>query len=404
MPTYDFSRRGFLQVPALLPIAAAELPGSAREYWIQTLCKLGGPVLNALSNGRLKAEMPIEAHAGTTDRAHYTYLEALGRLLCGMAPWLESQASAAGEEQDRSKWADSARRAIASAVDPKSPDFMNFKEGRQPVVDAAFLALALLRAPRELWEKLDAATKTHLLQALRSSCVILPGFNNWLLFSATIEAFFAKAGESWDKMRVDYALRQHEEWYLGDGIYGDGPHFHWDYYNSFVIQPMLLAITDAVGSEERAWKPLESAFRERAKRYAAIQERLIAPDGTYPAIGRSLAYRCGAFQLLADIALRRALPDAISPAQVRCALTAVIRRTLDAKGTFTGKGWLQIGIAGHQPSIGERYISTGSLYLCSAAFLPLGLPSADPFWSRPDSAWTSRKVWAGEPVPIDHAL
>ena len=33
-------------------------------------------------------------------------------------------------------------------------------------------------------------------------------------------------------------------------------------------------------------------------RYAAVQERLIAPDGTFPALGRSIAYRCGAFHLL----------------------------------------------------------------------------------------------------------
>jgi hypothetical protein len=37
---------------------------------------------------------------------------------------------------------------------------------------------------------------------------------------------------------------------------------------------------------------------ERAKRYAAVQERMIGPDGTFPPIGRSLAYRCGAFHLL----------------------------------------------------------------------------------------------------------
>jgi hypothetical protein len=30
-------------------------------------------------------------------------------------------------------------------------------------------------------------------------------------------------------------LRQHEQWYRGDGIYGDGPEFDWDYYNSFVM-------------------------------------------------------------------------------------------------------------------------------------------------------------------------
>jgi hypothetical protein len=27
-----------------------------------------------------------------------------------------------------------------------------------------------------------------------------------------------------------------------------GPQFHWDYYNSFVIQPMLLEVIDAVSN------------------------------------------------------------------------------------------------------------------------------------------------------------
>jgi hypothetical protein len=143
---------------------------------------------------------------------------------------------------------------------------------------------------------------------------------------------------------------------------------------------------------------------ERARRYAAVQERMIAADGSFPPIGRSLAYRCGAFHLLADAALRRALPENVAPAQVRGALTAVIRRTLEAPGTFDADGWLRIGFCGHQPAVGETYISTGSLYLCAVALLPLGLPASDPFWSSPPQAWTSAKAWSGRAFPIDHAL
>jgi hypothetical protein len=142
----------------------------------------------------------------------------------------------------------------------------------------------------------------------------------------------------------------------------------------------------------------------RARRHAAIQERLIAPDGTFPAIGRSIAYRGGAFQLLAQVALRRALPDGVTPAQVRGALSAVLIRTLDPPGTFDTDGWLRIGLAGHQPGIGERYISTGSLYLCATAFLPLGLGPEDPFWSAPPQPWTARLAWSGAAFPIDRAL
>ncbi|MOA04321.1 hypothetical protein D3C78_1238690 [compost metagenome] len=122
---------------------------------------------------------------------------------------------------------------------------------------------------------------------------------------------------------------------------------------------------------------------------------MIAPDGTYPPIGRSLAYRFGAFHSLAQSAVREDLPAELSPAQVRCALTAVIRRTIEQPGTFTAEGWLQIGFCGHQPDVAERYISTGSLYLCAAVFLPLGLPASHPFWSSAPEEWTSRKAWSG---------
>jgi hypothetical protein len=232
---------------------------------------------------------------------------------------------------------------------------------------------------------------------------VQPGFNNWLLFSAIVEAMFSKYGQPWDAMRIDYALRQHQEWYKGDGLYGDGPAFHWDYYNSFVIQPMLLNVLDCVKSTHR-WEMMRPAVEARARRYAAIQERLISPEGTYPAIGRSLAYRYGAFHHLAEMSLRHQLPEDVHPAQVRCALTAVMSRMNSAKGTYDEKGWLTIGFAGHQPSIGESYISTGSLYLCSAAWLPLALPATDEFWSAPAEPWTQQKAWSGVDIKTDHAI
>jgi hypothetical protein len=205
-------------------------------------------------------------------------------------------------------------------------------------------------------------------------------------------------------MRVDYAVREHEQWYKGDGMYGDGPQFHWDYYNSFVIHPMLLQIMDTISAVSKSWASLTAGVVARAKRYAAIQERLIAPDGSYPAVGRSLAYRCGAFHHLAAMALRKDLPDGVRPEQVRGALTAVIRRTLEPADTFDAQGWLRIGLCGHQSSIGETYISTGSLYLCANAFLPLGLAADDPFWSGAARPWTSQQVWNGVNVAADHAV
>jgi len=376
-----------------------------RQLWVDVLRRLADPVLRNLANGTLKARMPVE-QAGGADRRSVTHLEALGRLLAGIAPWIELKADndATSEARLRAEYADLAIRAIARAVDPSSPDYLNFTRDRQPLVDAAFLAQGILRAPRVLRERFDAATTRNLIAAFESTRSIVPGFNNWLLFSAIIEAGLKSLGASWDRVRVDYALRQHDTWYKGDGAYGDGPEFHWDYYNSFVIHPLLIDVLDVFKDAAPAWKDLAARQEQRARRYAAIQERLIGPDGSFPAIGRSIAYRFGAFHLLAQSALRHELPEGVSPAQVRSGLTAVIRRSIEAPGTFDENGWLRIGFCGHQPGIGESYISTGSLYLCAVGLLPLGLPASDEFWSAPSQPWTSVRAWSGKPFPIDHAL
>ena len=377
----------------------------ARDYWTQLASRLAEPVLGALADGALRRTMPVELSAAAKpERREYAHLEAVGRLLAGISPWLELGDDGTEEGKRRARYAELARRGLRHATDPASPDFLNFATGRQPLVDAAFLAQAILRAPRALWTSLDATTQRQLADAFRATRPIQPGQNNWLLFSAMIEAALCRMGESWERSRVDYALRQHEQWYKGDGAYGDGPSFHWDYYNSFVIHPMLVDVLAAVGSATDQWHALEADVRKRARRYAAVQERFIGPDGAFPPIGRSLAYRCGAFHLLAQAALRRDLPDGVSPAQVRGALSAVIHRTMDVAGTFDERGWLTVGFAGHQPRIGEGYISSGSSYLCAVALLPLGLPPADVFWTAPSADWASRALWAGRDLPPDHAL
>jgi hypothetical protein len=376
-----------------------------RQFWLEVLNKVAAPVLQAASQRRLKAEMPVEApHGNVDERRQFTYLEALGRLLSGMAPWLESGPETGAEGKLRNQYAEWARMAIQSGTDRASPDFLNFNRGSQPVVDTAFLALALVRAPKQLWRKLDTRTQRNVIAAFESSRQIQPAYSNWLLFSAMVETALSLMGVWWDPMRIDYAIRTTETWYKGDGVYSDGPLYHWDYYNSFVIHPMLLNILDAIAPSSPAWNGFQPAMMVRAQRYAAIQERLIGPDATFPPIGRSLCYRFGAFHLLAEVTLRRKLPEGVAPEQVRPALTAVMRRMIQAPGTFDERGWLRVGFYGHQPSIAESYISTGSCYLCSAAWLPLGLPASDTFWSGAALPWTSKKVWSGEQVSADHAL
>ena len=349
--------------------------------------------------------MPLGAMPGhERERGRYTHLEAVARSLAGLSPWLELDAVPQAEADAQRRFRGLARRALEAGLDPASADALNFRDGAQPLVDSAFLAYATLHAPQELWAKLDPLSRDRLIDAWRSTRAIKPAFSNWLLFSAVIEAaLFRFAGEC-DRMRIDYALRQHEQWYVGDGAYGDGPEFQWDYYNSFVIHPLLLAVLDAGGDRDEAWGAMRTRIDARARRFAAVLERMVAPDGSFPPLGRSLTYRCGAFHHLALMALRRQLPEEVRPAGARVALDAVIRRTLSASENFDSAGWLRPGLCAHQPDLAESYISTGSLYLCTTAFLPLGLPESEPFWSAPDELPAAWRLWAGGHGPADHAL
>jgi len=411
----ELSRRTFLAAGvagtagAMMALATQEEKptimhnGSDREYWITVAQRIARPVLNALSKGELKSTMTVQ-NGRNEDRSIYACLEAIGRLTAGIAPWLELSGGAAGEVMLRNELLGLTQTGIAMAVDPTSPDFVNLEKGSQPLVDSAFLAHGLLRAPTQLWAKLPEKVKGNVISAVESTRRMKPGNNNWLLFSAMIEAFLCKAGETWKEDAVALALSKHAEWYKGDGVYGDGPTLHWDSYNSFVIHPMLLDVLGVVADKRPEWATMLDTEKKRAQRYAAIQERWISPEGTFPGVGRSMAYRFGAFQLLAQMALRKELPQEVMPAQVRSGLTAVIRRMTEAPGTFDDKGFLRIGFCGHQPGIAESYISTGSLYLCACGLLPLGLSEQDEFWNAPAADWTEKKLWSGKDVPADHAI
>src|SRR5438067_9430643 len=133
-------RRGFVQSMAGLGMAAAAPQTDSetdRQYWLRILNKLADPVLRNLAAGTLKRNMPVESVTGNVaDRRKYSHLEALGRLLAGIAPWLEAQLDAGSERDLQQQYRTLAREAIRSGTDPKSPDFLNFHEDSQPLVDS----------------------------------------------------------------------------------------------------------------------------------------------------------------------------------------------------------------------------------------------------------------------------
>ncbi|NCD68125.1 DUF2264 domain-containing protein [Mucilaginibacter agri] len=380
--------------------------GADRKLWISYMDKVARPVMRNMAEDKLKQNMPValsDRIDNKESRAKVAYLEAFGRTLSGIAPWLQLEGGNNDEVKLRDQYRQWALKAIANAVNPEAKDYLQWSGG-QPLVDASYVAFALVRSPW-LWEHLDTVVQKQVVDVLKITRNTVPVYTNWILFSGMIEAFFCKYDLGYDPVRVEFGVREFtQHWYVGDGMYSDGMQFHNDYYNSIVIHPNLATILAEVNAKKKTYVHEEERETQIGQRYAEILERQINADGSYPATGRSIVYRGGVFHHLANIALAKQLPASLKPAEVRCALTAVIKKTLGAPQTFTADGWLNIGLYGKQPGLADFYITTGSLYICSNIFVPLGLPETDEFWSAPDAPWTSVKIWSGQDVPADHAL
>jgi hypothetical protein len=377
-----------------------------RVYWSNLLYKIASPVVHSIGQGTLHKDLPLEKGPRYfLNVEKVTYTEVVGRTLGGIAPWLALPDDATEESKLRKQLREEVLKGLPNLVNPQHADYLNFRTESQSIVDAAFLAQAFLRAPKVLWEPLDTITKQRFVAEFKSLRNRKAAYSNWLLFAGITEAFLMYIGEEYDPARIDIAYHKLKEWYVGDGLYSDGEHFAMDYYNSYVMHPLMVDMLKAVTQKSRMIPQADYELAvKRMVRYAEIQERMIAPDGSFPVIGRSITYRSGAFHALAQVALNKQLPEQIHPAQVRGALTKMMQLLFEAPGTFDAKGWLQLGLAGHQPDMADQYISTGSLYMATLGFLPLGLPATDPFWTDPAADWTAKKAFSGQPVKKDYKV
>ncbi|MFT3980363.1 MAG: DUF2264 domain-containing protein [Ferruginibacter sp.] len=376
-----------------------------RAYWAGTLYRIAYPVIHNLAQGTLRKNMPVEKGPDYYLNADkVTHLEAVGRTMAGVAPWLALADDDTSEGKMRKQLRAELLKGIANAVNPSNPDYLNFKTEYQPIVDAAYMAQAFLRAPAQLWEPLDSLTKKRVVEEFKALRTRKAWYNNWLLFSGITEAFLWSVDEAYDPARIDYAYHKTKEWYVGDGWYSDGPKFSFDYYNSYVLHPMMVDMLKVMVDKKLVNKNEYDEAVKRMVRYAEFLERFISPEGTYPAFGRSITYRTAIFQALAQVALMEKLPEYIRPAQVRCALTKVMHNLYDGQQNFDAAGWLALGFNGHRPMVADQYTSTGSLYICTIGFLPLGLPADNPFWTSPAADWSSRKAWSGQEMKKDYKV
>ena len=383
-------------------------PTNDRQQWEELCYRIAAPVLENMSKGELQKNMQLELSPTWDGRdKRVAYMETFGRLMAGISPWLALPDDDTEEGKMRKQIREWAVLSYKNAIDPDSPDFLLWEtKSTQRLVDAAYIAESFLRAPEATWQLLDETTQKRYIERFQRLKIVRPAYNNWLLFRGLIEAFLMSVGEDADQYVLTVASNKINEWYLSDGWYSDGAEFSLDYYNAYVIHPMYIEMLEVL-NKHRFWTPISTKLAiKRMQRFNVFMERLISPEGTYPAFGRSVVYRMGAFQTLAMAAWKYGLPEGLSNGQVRSALTAVMNNMFKVEGNFNEKGFLQLGFAGHQPDLSNYYTNNGSLYMTSLVFMPLGLPADHPFWKDAAEPWTSQKAWSGQPFPIDghHSL
>ena len=377
---------------------------SDREYWADLCYRISEPVLSNMSRGELRKNMTLELSPTWLKgrKTDLIYSEAFGRLMAGLAPWLALPDDNTAEGKQRKQLREWALKSYTNAVDPDSPDCLIWTGEGQVLCDASYIANSFLRAPEALWEPLSDLTKQRYIEKFKSLKYVRPAYNNWLLFRAMVETFLLSIGEDYDAYAIEVALQKTNEWYLGDGFYSDGPSFSLDYYNSYVMHPMYVEILEVV-EKHRVHSPIkhELALR-RMQRFNVLLERLISPEGTYPAVGRSMTYRLGAFQTMGLAVWKYTLPQRLTNGGVRSALTTVMKRMFSQPGNFNKEGYLQLGFVGHQPDLADYYTNNGSLYITSLGFLPLGLPADHSFWTDAPEPWTQQRAWSGQPFAKDY--
>lgn len=375
-----------------------------RQVWADLCYKISQPVLENMSKGNFQKDFPLELSPTWDGRdTKVAYLETFARLMAGISPWLALPDDGTPEGKQRKQLHEWAIQAYKNAVDPNSPDKITWLTNTsQPLCDASYLVESFMRAPEATWGQLDEVTKKRYIEGLKSLRTIRPAYNNWLLFRAMVEVFFMSIGENVDEYALSVGLQKMSEWYLSDGWYSDGPEYAMDYYNSYVMHPMMVEVVEMCKKHKFSTPISLDLAVKRMNRFNTILERFISPEGAYPAVGRSVIYRMGAFQTLAMSAWKYGLPKDLTNGSVRSALTCVMKRMFAVDGNFDDKGYLRLGFAGHQPNLANYYSNNGSLYMTSLVFMPLGLPADHPFWTAPAEPWTSQKAWSGQEFPEDY--
>lgn len=355
-----------------------------RTKWLAQFRRIIMPVLNGFANQTLKTDFIPQTPHDYTRPPNTVYVEAFCRVFMSVAPLFEHPCDDTADI--RALMMDS----WAVVIDQK---YLDWSCGDQLMVEAANLVYGFLLYPKS-WNALPLSTQSGVLRILQQASTIKPVNNNWILFKCCIDLFLFKNKKLERIAHVYKLLDDFEDWYVGDSWYKDGPSFHMDYYNSFVILPFLFIIYNHLRREARLpiFQTRYDLIVGRIRQHAEFLERLIGVDGSFPLFGRSLVYRSAVFHTLMFCCVHVGLPPKLTHGQVRCAIERVHDR-LWIECQFDARGFLNLGFMGATPAIANHYSNNGSCYFTGLSFLVLGCHATHPFWAADDAPCTQEIIW-----------
>lgn len=127
------------------------------KVWHSAVRRLLFGTIDSFSNGGLKVDLPICGNDNYLRYIETTYLEYVGRMLCGLSPILESSIDSLNINIS------SLHQGLSNITNLQHPDFIKADNGSHRLVDAAFLALAFVRSPQVLWGSMAEPTKRKII-------------------------------------------------------------------------------------------------------------------------------------------------------------------------------------------------------------------------------------------------
>lgn len=138
--------------------AKRQSKNSEREYWENLAYKIAQPVLEPMSQGKLQSIMQTEFSPSFDNRNRKVlFMECFGRLMAGIAPWLQVNELPGSKSSQLREWALAAYR---NAVDSSSADYLCWGSGGQNLVDAAYIAESWAKE-REAWRNYSISWAEH---------------------------------------------------------------------------------------------------------------------------------------------------------------------------------------------------------------------------------------------------